>query len=40
MSAGIPPERLKCSASTRIDAFGRPACFTMRAACARVLTPV
>ena len=32
MSAGTPPDRLKCSASTRIEAFGRPDCMIIRAA--------
>jgi hypothetical protein len=40
MSAGTPPDRLKCRASTRTDAFDRLAFATMSAAWASVRTPV
>jgi hypothetical protein len=38
--AGTPPDRLKCKASTRTDAFERLDCATTWAAWASVRTPV
>jgi hypothetical protein len=40
MSDGEPPERLKCSASTRTEALAHPDFLTTRTASASVLTPV